>query len=290
MFAWAETIKLSHSIFALPFAIIAVVLAGRNLVDRHWPHWGQIVLVICCMVAARSVAMTFNRIADARIDARNPRTAGRSLPAGRLTLSAAWIMLLLSALTFMAGCFGFLNWYGNGWPCLLGGPVLLLLCAYSLTKRFTKFSHLCLGAAIGLSPGAAWLAIDPPSVGWATIILMFAVTCWIAGFDIIYACQDIDVDRREGLHSLPASLGPARALLVARVLHALAAIALLALAPVAKLGDIYLWGVALAATLLVVENSLVRPGDYRHVNVAFFTVNGIVSLVLAAAAIIDIAI
>ncbi len=283
-------VKLSHSVFALPFALIATFLAGRQLEGRDWPYPGQFALVILCMVGARSVAMTFNRIADARLDARNPRTARRPLPAGRLTMSAAWVMLTVSAAAFIIGCLGFMVWYGNAWPILLSGPVLFVVCGYSFTKRFTKWTHLYLGAVIGLAPLAAWLAIHPASVGWPAIMLMIAVTCWIGGFDIIYACQDIAVDRRDGLHSLPARLGPGPALWIARALHAVSVATLVLLATVAELGVIYLSGVTVAGVLLIVENSLVRPGDYRKVNVAFFTMNGIVSLVLAAAVVIDIAI
>jgi len=290
MFIWAEMVKLSHSIFALPFAVIAAFLAGRRIEGRDWPYPGQFLLVIVCMVGARSVAMTFNRIADAHIDARNPRTQERPLPTGRLGVTAAWLMLAVSAAVFIFGCLGFVVFYGNSWPILLSGPVLLFLCGYSYSKRFTKWSHIYLGLAIGLSPVAAWLAIDPASLGWPAVILMLAVTCWIGGFDIIYACQDIDIDRRDGLHSLPSRLGPRPALWIARTLHAVSVAMLLLLSPVAHLGVIYLFGVAAAAVLLIVENSLVRPGDYSKVNLAFFTMNGIVSLILAATAIMDITI
>jgi len=238
-------------------------------------------------VAARSVAMTFNRIADAGLDARNPRTAGRPIPAGMLSMSAAWLMLGLAVVTFGIGCLGFYLFYANAWPILLSGPVLLYLCGYSLTKRFTKWSHFYLGTALALSPLAAWLAVNPASVGWPVVLLMTAVTCWVGGFDIIYACQDINVDRREGLHSLPSRLGPATALWIARVAHVVCVAALVMLGITADLGHIYGVGVGMAALLLAVENSLVRPGDYSKVNLAFFTINGVVSLLLAGMAIAD---
>jgi 4-hydroxybenzoate polyprenyltransferase len=283
-------VKLPHSVFALPFALIAAFLAGRQLPGRAWPHTGQIGLILLCMVAARSAAMTFNRIVDAEIDARNPRTAGRPLPAGRLPRAAAYAMLALSAATFGIGCLGFYLLYGNTWPMLLSGPVLAYLCLYSLTKRFTQWSHFVLGSALALSPPAAWLAIDPRSVGASAVLLAAAVTCWVGGFDIIYSCQDIEVDRRDALYSLPSRIGPRSALWVARAAHLVAAAALLFLGFTEELGAFYFVGVAVAATLLLVENSLVHPGDYRYVNVAFFTINGAVSLVLAGATIADLAI
>jgi 4-hydroxybenzoate polyprenyltransferase len=285
---WAEMVKFSHSIFALPFALLATFLAGRTLPGRDWPHLGQVVLIIVCMVAARSVAMTFNRIVDAQIDARNPRTAGRPLPAGKLTFFAAWAMLSLALLTFGAACLGFALWYGNAWPILLAGPVVLYLGGYSYMKRLTRWTHFYLGTAIALAPAAAWLAVSPETLGAAAGLLVLAVTCWIAGFDIIYACQDIEVDRRDGLHSLPSKVGPRVALWVARGSHLVALAALVGVGIVAELGSIYYFGVSLAGVLLVVENALVRPGDYRYVNVAFFTINGLVSLVLALAGVMDL--
>ena len=285
---WGEMVKFSHSIFALPFALIATFLAGRTLEGRTCPYLGQLLLIVVCMVAARSFAMTYNRIVDARFDAHNPRTASRPLPAGRLSYPTAWLMLTLAAVTFGVGCLGFFLFYGNTWPVFLAGPVLLYLGGYSFTKRFTRWSHFYLGSAIALAPVAAWIAINPDTLGAPALVLMITVTCWIAGFDIIYACQDIEVDHAEGLHSLPARLGPTGALRLARLCHLVAAAGLVALAPLAQLGAVYLIGVGVAVALLVVENWLVRPGDYRHVNVAFFTCNGLVSVILALAAILDL--
>ncbi|MCP4247925.1 MAG: UbiA family prenyltransferase [bacterium] len=285
---WGEMIKFSHSIFALPFAVMAAVLAGRHIPTAGRPSAGQVALIVLCMVAARSVAMTFNRIADAVIDARNPRTAARPLPAGQLSMTAAYGFLILAIVTFGTGCFGFHRFYGNDWPMLLGGPVLVYLCFYSYTKRFTRWSHLFLGSAIGLSPVATWLAIHPGSLGWTAGLLAAAVTFWIAGFDIIYACQDIETDRREGLHSLPSALGAGPALLVARVFHVLTVLLLLGLAGVAGLGWVYLVGVGAVAVLLIVENRLVKPNDFSRVNLAFFTINGLVSVLLCALTLIDV--
>ncbi len=288
LYLWGEMIKFSHSIFALPFAVMAAFLAGRHINGLGRPYAGQLVLLVVCMVAARSVAMTFNRIVDAAIDARNPRTASRPLPAGRLRVAAAHTFLALAVVTFGMACFAFHRFYGNVWPMVFSGPVLIYLCGYSFTKRFTCWSHLVLGSAIALSPVAAWVAIHPLSVGWPAVLLMGAVTFWIAGFDIIYACQDIEVDRREGLHSIPARLGPARALLMARLFHGSTVALLVALAVVASLGWLYLIGVAVAAVLLAVENSIVRPNDFSRVNLAFFTINGIVSIVLCILTLADI--
>lgn len=285
---WADMVKFSHSIFAIPFALMAAFLAGRHIAGRGIPEWGQLGLIIVCMVSARSVAMTFNRIADAAIDARNPRTANRPLPAGTLSTKAAWMMLALAAVTFGVACFGFYLFYQNAWPFLCAGPVLLFLCGYSLTKRFTRWSHFYLGVALAFSPPAAWLAIHPASVGVSTLWLMLAVTCWVGGFDIIYACQDIESDRREGLYSLPSRMGPAKALWVARGSHVVCLAALIALGSVAGLGSLYAVGVAMAAILLAIENCLVCPGDYSRVNLAFFTLNGLVGVVLSALTIADI--
>jgi 4-hydroxybenzoate polyprenyltransferase len=285
---WGEMIKFSHSVFALPFAVMGAFLAGRNLPGRGWPYGGQLLLILVCMVAARSVAMTFNRIVDARIDAANPRTQSRALPAGRISRPAAVAFLVLAATTFAVACMSFFLLYGNEWPMYLGGPVLIYLCGYSFTKRFTRWSHFYLGSAIAFSPVAAWLAIHPASIGAEALVLMAAATLWIAGFDIIYACQDIDVDRAQGWFSLPARIGPGPALWITRACHAGTVVLLLWLGHLAGLGWVYVTGVAAVALLLVIENSLVHPGDYTRVNLAFFTVNGVVSIGLGTLAVIDV--
>lgn len=283
---WGEMIKFSHSVFALPFALVATFLAGRNL-ETGRPSWLHLVLIVVCMVSARSVAMTFNRIVDARLDAENPRTARRPLPAGKLTLLQAWVFLGLFFATFAAACFSFYFLLGNAWPMLLGGPVLIFICAYSFAKRFTRLAHLWLGCAIGLSPIAAWLAIHPASLGWTAVLLSAAVTLWIGGFDIIYACQDIAADRRQGLFSLPAHWGPARALLFTRAAHALVVVLLLLLGALGELGWLYYAGVAVVGVLLLVENLCVSANDFSKVNLAFFTMNGLVSLLYGGCAIAD---
>lgn len=284
---WAEMVKFAHTLFALPFALVAAFLAARHL-EGGYPDLGRLGLILLCMVGARSAAMTFNRIADAAIDARNERTRGRAIPAGRLSTATAWGWFASASALFLVGCAGFLVFYGNPWPIGLALPVLGMLCSYSYAKRFTSLSHLWLGTAIGLSPLAAWLAIHPASVGWPAVCLVAAVACWIGGFDIIYACQDIEVDRREGLFSLPSRVGPAIALGMTRGLHAVAVALLIAVSLLTGRGMVYGIGVAAATILLVVENSLVKVGDYRHVGLAFFTLNGIVSCVFAILAIVDV--
>lgn len=278
-------IKFSHSVFALPFALMAAFLAARAA-GGH-PSWIQLTLVIVCMVAARSVAMTFNRISDASIDARNVRTAKRAIPAGVISPGQAWGFLIIAGGAFVLACGGFLWIEDNPWPLRLSLPVLGFLCFYSYTKRWTRWSHFVLGVAIGLSPGAAWLAIHPASLGIPALLLMAAVSTWIAGFDIIYACQDAEFDREAGLKSLPALLGIPRALWLSRLTHVVTTGLLVGLGLSAELGVLYGIGVGFVALLLVIEHALVHAGDLSRVNVAFFTVNGVISLVLAGLAVAD---
>jgi 4-hydroxybenzoate polyprenyltransferase len=285
-------IKFSHSVFALPFAMVATFLASRAAFragesPHVWPGPVRLGLILVCMVAARSAAMTFNRIVDAAIDAPNPRTAGRALPAGLISRAQAVAFFAVASGVFALACAGFYWLEGNRWPLVLCLPVLGYLCLYSYTKRFTRWSHFLLGSAIAIAPVAAWLAIHPASLGWPAALLMATVTLWIGGFDIIYACQDIAIDRGEGLFSLPSRLGPARALWIARVAHVATVLLLAALIPAADLSWVYGVGVVLVAVLLVVEHALVRPGDFSRVNLAFFTVNGAVGLLLGVLAITD---
>lgn len=289
---WGEMVKFSHSVFALPFALLATFLAARAAFragdSAHvYPSLWQVLLIAGCMVSARSTAMTFNRIVDAVVDARNPRTAARAIPAGIISRAQAMVFLGTAAIAFVLCCAGFWWIEGNPYPLMLSLPVLAYLCLYSYTKRFTRWSHFVLGSAIALSPPAAWLAIHPPSLGWPALILLGCVTLWIGGFDIIYACQDIAHDRAEGLFSLPARIGVGPALWIARLAHAATVVLLVALIPAAGLSWLYGIGVAAVALLLLIENAMVHPGDLSRVNVAFFTVNGIVSLLLGALGIAD---
>lgn len=285
---WSEMIKLSHSVFALPFAVLATFLAARSMTPPRLPGLVDLVLIVVCMVGARSAAMTFNRIVDAAIDARNPRTAVRALPRGLISPRAAWLFFLASCGVFLLGCAGFLYFDGNAWPIALAVPVLLVLCAYSWTKRFTRYSHLFLGAAIAMAPVAAWIAISPQTLGAPAGFLMLAVACWIAGFDVIYACQDAEFDRSAGLFSIPSRFGVARALWIARGLHVVTAAALVATGLAAGLTIPYWIGVGCVVLLLAIENAIVRPNDLTRVNLAFFTVNGVVGLVLGGLGVLDV--
>lgn len=284
-----ELIRFSHTLFALPFALTSAVLAWK----LSGFHFLQLAGILSCMVFARSAAMAFNRLADRRIDALNPRTAMRHLPAGRLSVAAVWLFALLCAAGFVASTTIFLLFY-NSCPLYLSFPVLLFLCAYSYTKRFTPLSHLWLGASLGLSPLAAWIAIRgivSLTDLAAPLVLGGAVLCWVAGFDIFYACQDVDFDRKAKLHSIPATLGVRASLRMAALCHLLMVVLLVVLywAAESQLGIIYLGGVAAAALLLIYEHWLVRPDDLSRVNRAFFQVNGIISVGLFLVVLVQLA-
>jgi len=279
---WGELVRFSHSVFALPFALIAVFLAARSL-PGGLPSLGQLLLILTCMIAARSFAMTFNRIADRHIDARNPRTAGRPLQTGRISLGQAWLFTILAALIFLAACAGFFVRDSNIWPLVLAVPTLTWLAGYSYTKRFTALAHFVLGAGIAFAPMAAWIAIHPASLGWPAILLTVTVLFWIAGFDIIYACQDVEVDRAQPLYSVPARFGIPAALRLARLNHALTAAALAWLGLMMGLGVFYWVGWLAVVGLLVYEHSLVRPGDLSRLDTAFFNVNGYIAVIVLIA-------
>jgi len=264
-----EMVKISHSVFALPFAV-----AGLFIVLRGWPPPLLLVKVVAAVVLARTAAMSFNRWADAELDARNPRTRSRAIPAAILPRAAAAAATLIAAALFMLVA----AWI-NRLALLLSPVALFFVLGYSYTKRFTQLSHLFLGLSLGLSPVGAWVAAgaELPLLPVASA-LGLAVLFWTAGFDVIYACQDIGFDRAAGLHSIPARWGMARALLWARVFHG-AAVALLVLVGIlGGLGWIYAAGVIAVAALLAYEHSLVKPGDLSRVDQAFFTLNGMVSL------------
>jgi 4-hydroxybenzoate polyprenyltransferase len=270
-------IRFSHSVFALPFALASAALAAVEGI-----RWGQVAWILVAMVAARSAAMGFNRLADHAIDARNPRTSGRELPRGALSRAQVALFVVVSAAVFVAAA-AMLN------PlCLALSPAALaIVLGYSYTKRFTSLSHVFLGLALAIAPVGAWLAVRG-RFDWPPIVLGLGVAAWVAGFDVIYACQDVEFDRREGLHSLPARLGMARALLAARALHLAAAGLLASLYWLAPLHPVYLAGVAFVALLLAYEHSLVRADDLSRVDVAFFTVNGWIGVFYLAATAVSV--
>jgi 4-hydroxybenzoate polyprenyltransferase len=289
--AFLELIRFSHTLFALPFALTSAALAWRKPPGFHWL---QLVGILLCMVFARSTAMAFNRLADREFDARNPRTAGRHLPAGKLSAGAVRLFTLACAAAFVASTAIFLD-FDNPWPLYLSVPVLAFVCAYSYTKRFTALAHFWLGASLFLAPVAAWIAIRGIQ-GWADLaaplVLGGAVLFWVAGFDVLYACQDADFDRRARLHSIPVALGVQAALRVAAGCHwtMLALLFALYWAAAPELGFVYLAGVAATAVLLVYEHWLVRPDDLSRVNQAFFQVNGVISVGLFVIVLLQLAV
>ena len=265
-----EMIKFEHSVFALPFALVGALLAARAA--GGLPSWRQILWIVVAMVGARSAAMTMNRIADIEYDRRNPRTANRALPAGGLSVGfAAAFTVLASALLVVAA------WQLNRLALELSPLALAILFFYSYTKRFTAWSHFVLGFCLGISPAAAWIAIRG-SLDWRMLILCAAVSIWVGGFDVLYACQDVDFDRAEGLYSIPKAFGIRKALIFARAMHVLMIGLLIWLAWSFQLGWPAWVGIAVVAALLAYEHSLVKPNDLSKMNAAFFTVNGYISL------------
>jgi 4-hydroxybenzoate polyprenyltransferase len=267
----------------MPFALLATFLAAGGM-----PFAGQLALIVLCMVTARTVAMAANRLLDAELDARNPRTAGRAIPSGALSRMFFVAMLLACAFAFMLSTAGFWFFYGNPWPLVLSVPVLGFISAYPLLKRFTKLCHYYLGAALALAPVCAWIAIAG-TVEWPAVWMALAVLCWPAGFDIIYACQDYESDLQTGTFSVPAAIGIGPALWIARLTHVLC-IGMLVLLGLSTplLGAIFFAAVAIVVLLLIVEHALVRADDLSKVGMAFFTMNGIISLLLGTAGIVDV--
>ncbi|MDM8524155.1 UbiA-like polyprenyltransferase [Desulfococcaceae bacterium HSG8] len=267
---YGRMIKFSHTLFALPFALSAVVLAHR----RYPIYIADILWILLAMVGARSAAMGFNRIADARIDAKNPRTSNREIPAGKLSVNSARLFVFLSSglFIFAAAMLGKMCFY-------LSFPVLVILFFYSYTKRFTWLAHLYLGFAISLAPLGAWLAIAK-TFSWPILFLCSGLMTYIAGFDILYACQDTDFDKKEGLFSIPARFGIREALLIARVLHCCSFGSFILFFFAFNMHIIYLCTVFLIGLLFVAEHWLVRPDDLTHINIAFFHINSLISLFL----------
>jgi 4-hydroxybenzoate polyprenyltransferase len=263
-------IKIEHTLFALPFAFLGAVLAANGL-----PSPRQILWIVVAMVGARSTAMAFNRIADRNFDARNPRTATRALPAGLLSVGFVWAFTILSAAIFLLAAAML-----NRLTLLLAPVALASVLLYSLTKRWTQFSHIVLGWCLSIAPTGAWIAVRGEIGSAIPLLLSLVVLLWTAGFDILYACQDYDFDRREGLRSIPARVGISRALWIARALHAGAFLALVWLYVITGLGPVAFAGVIATGALLVYQHRLVRADDLGRLNAAFFTTNAFVSVIL----------
>lgn len=263
-------IRFEHTLFALPFAFLGAVLAANGL-----PAWRQFVWITVAMVGARSAAMTFNRIIDRDIDARNPRTAKRELPSGKLSLPFAWTFLYISIAVFLLAAYS-LNWL----TFALSPVALLFVLGYSYAKRFTAFAHILLGAALSISPSAAWIAVRGDLADEVPILLSLFVVIWTAGFDVLYACQDFEYDRKAGLRSIPARFGIRNALRIARLFHFQAVIVLLLLWLATGMAWLALAGVGLVSALFIYQHTLVKPNDLSRMNAAFFTANAFVSVIL----------
>jgi 4-hydroxybenzoate polyprenyltransferase len=267
-----EMIKFEHSVFALPFALTAALLAARYGEGVPWPSPRQIIWIIVAMVGARSAAMTMNRIVDIDYDRENPRTCKRALPTGALSIAFAWAFTFVSAAVLVISA-----WRLNRLALELSPVALAILFVYSYTKRFTMWSHVVLGFCLGMSPAAAWIAITG-ALDARILILCAAVTLWVGGFDVLYACQDLDFDRRAGLYSAPKRFGISQALVIARTMHVIMVALLSWLAASFHLPWPAWTGISVIAALLAYEHSLVHADDLRRLNAAFFTVNGYISL------------
>jgi 4-hydroxybenzoate polyprenyltransferase len=270
-------IKFQHTVFALPFAVMSAFIAAGGIPESKKMMW-----IVVCMVGARSAAMAFNRIVDARFDMDNPRTQGRALPSGRVDVKSYWIFLIASSALFIFAA-GMLN----SLALYLSPVALVIVFFYSLTKRFTAYSHFWLGLAISIAPVGAWVAIRE-EISFVSLLLGAAVVFWLVGFDILYSCMDVAFDRESSLNSIPQKFGVETALRMAAVSHVLMIVLLFTLLqPVSELGILYGTGVVIVAGLLIYEHSLVRPDDLSKINMAFFNVNGIISIGLMVFVVID---
>ena len=272
-----EMIKFEHTVFALPFAIMSAFIAAGGIPPLTKLGW-----ILVAMVGARSCAMAFNRLADAEIDSENPRTAMRAIPAGLITKAAVWVFTLVSA-----GLLVVAAWRLNPLAFALSPVALAVIMGYSYTKRFTSLSHFWLGLALSISPVGAWIAIKG-QFAWTPIVLCCVVLLWTAGFDIIYACQDVNFDRKHGLHSIPARIGIRWALWLSSTLHVVAVLLLVVIPFLTELGLFYYIGVGIVVCIFVYEHAIVKHNDLSRVNLAFFTLNGMISLVLMVLSIADI--
>ena len=266
-----EMIKWEHSIFALPFA-----LSGAMLAAGGWPAWGKLGLIVVCMVSARSAAMAFNRLVDAKLDAVNPRTAMRAIPAGELGAGFVAAFVVVSAVVFVTAAALL-----NRLTLELAPVALVVVLGYSYMKRLTRWSHIVLGLALGIAPSAAWIAVRG-SYDKRMLVLTALVMLWVGGFDVLYACQDFEHDRRVGLHSVPAAFGVEGAFWIARAMHLLVVALAVWLDRLFDLGTVGFVGTAVVAMLLLYEHSIVSPKDIRRMNAAFFLLNGVISVAFFA--------
>ena len=289
--ALLRDIKISHTIFAMPFAILGGFMAATELGGVAWGIFGgQLVGIVVCMVFARTVAMLANRILDVKIDRDNPRTASRAIPSGTATTRTAMTFLIFNAILFVSTTVGFGFLWNNWMPLMLSVPVLVWLITYSLIKRFTWMCHLYLGATLALSPLAAAIAIKPTFVLSPQLWLLSAmVMCWVAGFDIIYALQDVESDREHRIHSIPASLGVGTAMWISKLLHLFSVVALYGVYAIdPKLNEFFLLGIVVVAAVLAFEHITVRRWGTTKMAMTFFTLNGIVSCLLGVAGVVDL--
>lgn len=282
---WAEFVRFSHTVFALPFALAAMAVAARD--QRGWPGWRLFGLIVLAMVCARTCAMTFNRIVDRKFDAANPRTAGRHLPTGQVTLAQAWTLWAVSAAGFVATAY-----FINGLCFALSPVALAVICFYSLTKRFTPYTHVFLGLALALAPTGAWLAVKGTNVSALEAVqitvLALAVVLWLVGFDIIYALQDYEFDRRAGLHSLVVAWGPHNALNAAFLAHMIMWGLLVGFGLLCGFRLAYLAGLLLVLGCLVLEHWLARRRSLRWIHTAFFRLNALISVVFLVVTVAEV--
>ena len=270
-------IKFEHTVFALPFAIMSAFIASDGIPPLDKCGW-----ILLAMVGARSCAMAFNRLVDANIDGENPRTAMRAIPAGLITTGSVWIFTLVSAALLVFSAYKL-----NPLAFALSPLALGITMGYSYTKRFTSLSHFWLGLSLSIAPIGAWIAVKG-RFDWIPMLLGLSVLLWTAGFDIIYACQDFEFDRNNRLHSIPARFGIRRALWLSSTFHLITVSILVGLAVLPNLGTLYLIGVGVVTLILIYEHAIVTPDDLSRVNLAFFTLNGMVSLVLSALSVADL--
>ena len=275
-----EFVRFSHTVFALPFALASMVVACRE--THGWPGWPRLLLILAAMVCARTAAMGFNRIVDRKFDAQNPRTTGRLLPAGKISLAGAWSLVLLAA----GGLVG-VSWFINPICFYLSPVALVIICFYSLTKRFTDFTHFFLGLALAAAPVGAWLAVNG-KIAWPPVVLAVAVIFWLAGFDIIYATQDFSVDKATGLRSLPVRWGITGSLQFARWAHLIMWLTLGGFGLISRLRGAYFTGLVMIAAGLIYEHRLARRGDPVSVNMAALRVNGVISVIFLVAVVVDV--